>query len=157
MIIEKMIKTRITSPNNATPIFYNYLESIGVEIERLSKRAYARINGKRYVISITGADKYSLDCRQYEYGVSGLLSMWEANGQIYLVEDALIHIKSKTREMNTKEFISVVTKESISNLTPSVFIKQIDTEDYKDLYIAQAKILADELVQKCTEKMQNRY
>ena len=156
-MIQKMIRKRITSPNNATSYLYNYLVSIGIEITTVGKRNYAHINNKKYGISLTGSDKGMLDCRQYEEGLSGLLSFYEANGQIYLVDDCLLDKSCKTREMNNKEFITVESKEPIAYLKPTSFIKQLDSEEYKDMYIEESKLIASELVKKCTERMLNRY
>lgn len=156
-LVRKLVRARIQSPNNATAIFISLLQDAGVEVTVKGKRAIAHINNKSYAISITSHNKYVLDCRQYENGLDGLLSLWEANGQIYLVEDVLLNKGSKTRELSKKEYITVKSKESIQYLTPTTFISQIPTESYKDMYIKEAQVIADELVKDCTQRMLNRY
>jgi len=143
--IRKMLERRILSPNNATSELINHLEKHGVKTKLETKsRKVAIIDGKKYSISITGADQDYAECRQHN--ADGIITFYEKNGKVYLIDNKDLNITSKTREMNNNSYKTCKSKKVMKMQTPSRKIKQLNTDDYKRNYIDVAEYVGKKIL-----------
>jgi len=151
--MRKLIKRRLTDSNNATNELYRILEEKGLQIEH-GKRKSLIHSGKKYAVTITSSNREFADCRQFNCeDYDGLFTMHEKTGLMYLLDKSELLIGSKTREFSNDKFKTAQSVIKFSELQPTKIIRQVDVDNYQELYICVAEELAKEIVNVALTKM----
>ena len=144
--LREIMRRRILTPNNATIKFADYLEAIGVSIasKKNSNKKYALIEGVRYDITITAYNSEYVTCRQYNS--SGIISLFEKTGQIYLLNEDMLSVDAITRELNGEKYKNAKSIFRIENILPYMEINQVDMNLYKRTFLDVADSIGKELL-----------
>jgi len=151
--MKKVIEMRMVNPNNATHELFRYLEEQGVKVCH-GRRKYVEINGMKFAVTITSANRQYADCRQFvsnEY--NGLITMYEKTGQIYLYHKEQLLIGAKTREFSQSKFQTVQSIKKIQECEPYRYLRQVNTDEYQELYVKVSEELALRIVNDAISKM----
>ncbi len=148
-----LIDRRISTPNNATLAFAEVLKDHDIKVTKELMKSYAIIEGKKYAIVITGSQHAKAECRQLSTECSGIITFWERNGGIYLIERGDLSSGVISRENHGNRFFSCTGLKLLADSFMFSSVGQVGIEEYRRAYMASAKRYADTILKECAKRV----